>query len=1078
MKSIKRIVALTLLLLALVSTMLVATSCSSSKLGSVDAATIRYDGFTITWDAAKNAVKYNVKINGVEYTSQSPTIAHTTEASSVTIEITPVSKKDKPGDTASKTFTKLATIENLYFDEAGKLSWDAVSGASAYIVEVNGKQSEKITTCSYSTFEIGRVNNIRVRADSTDNSTFSYWSDTVTKTYLAAPSSVKFDGSKITWSGYAQAKGYDIYVNGARVNGEPVTTSYYMYEANGMSFNLTMKSVGDGIDVFSSAESKSHSYVYLKQATNFVVDSGVLKWDPVDGATSYAVVVNNAEKTVNKAEYSNIVAGKDNLIKVKPLGKDSPDVTHFSDWSAEQKVHILATPLTSWNSDMNLDGEAMNAFEWEPNPSAAGYEILITLPDGNTDTKASSADRSNFGYAFEESGTYKIQVKAVAESDTEIYDSAYSKPITVIRLAPPSPDQQSFLSSNPEDLSKGFTATFVNDAKALGYAIYKDGSLVASTANGSSSKNVIKVTDIVNSNDTTRQEYHYTAQAIGSGKETVSGGDRIVTLSSLSSKNYPFTITVLSTPTDLVINGSILTWSNVQGANGYKVAGIGTGAQVPTETVDFSQMNIDAGDYSATVRARGNGSDVLPSPVSAYVRIRKLAAPTDIHVVTSGESEGALRFDDVRGATSYNVYFNGATDPVNSNNVDNVYEHVTVTGVKIEVVAVADSYDDAEQIHCLTSDKSKAVVLTKLATPYFPETPHNNKALLWVGPTNVNSAPGYHVFTGTGLAYSGVYNGTEFDLSGFDAGTYTFYVQAVGDGRTTINSDKSEPVTITKLEQPTVALNKDQGVYYWQGVSDAQRYVVRVNGEVVKTIPAEGGSYYYSYAPVDVFTAITTYSVTVTATSDSDIDSKPYTIEQSVKQLSAPDFTIKYSEPAYTMGGKIQVSATATDPNANGFVFSVGGATSEPQASGTYEHTVNATGNYTVVVVSVGAKFDSNGIYYINSPTTSSKSLRILGSVSTTSIKLSPSGKLSWNAVDGAVNGYEVEVTYDDGTTETFTASAGNPSVQFTLYNAEFNPTAKFDISQAANYTFRIRALGNSSGTIVTSEWVTWSQGK
>jgi hypothetical protein len=59
MKSIKRIVALTLLLLTLASIMLIATGCSS-KVGEVDSATIRYDGDTISWDPAKNAVKYNV----------------------------------------------------------------------------------------------------------------------------------------------------------------------------------------------------------------------------------------------------------------------------------------------------------------------------------------------------------------------------------------------------------------------------------------------------------------------------------------------------------------------------------------------------------------------------------------------------------------------------------------------------------------------------------------------------------------------------------------------------------------------------------------------------------------------------------------------------------------------------------------------------------------------------------------------------------------------------------------------------------------------------------------------------------
>ncbi len=1081
MKSIKRIVAVTFLLLALVTTIFAVSGCSSSKPGDVDPATIRYDGDTITWDEVRNAAKYSVKINGTEYTAITPAIAHRSEASSVTIEITAMNKKDDAGDTATRTFTKLDTIENLYFDSDGTLTWDPVSGATAYVVEVNGKKSEKLSACTYSSFETGKLNRIRVKASSTDDSTFAYWSDMAQKTYLAPPSNVKFDGSKVTWEGYADAKGYDVYINGSKVNGDAVTSSYYMYEPNGDSFNLTVKALGDGVDVFSSTESASKRYVYLAQASNFLVSEGSISWDPVDGASSYSVLINGVEKTVTSPVFTNIPAGRDNLIKVKPIGKSTDaDVVYFSEWSSEQKVHILATPVTSWNSALNLDGEAMNAFQWEfSEGKIAGYEILITLPDGTTESHSASKHSDNFGYAFIESGTYKIQVKAVAESNTEIYESAYSDPITVIRLAPPTPNSQNFIESKSEDLASGFTVNFVKDPKAMGYAIYKEGALIINSNKGDKAPNSINVTDVVNGNVTTRQELTYSAQAIGDGKATISGGDRIVTLSSLSSKNYSFSITVLAAPEITSLEGTVLTWSNVQGANGYKVSGIGDGAQKSTETFDFKEISISAGDYEVKVCARGNGSNVLASPLSAPTRVRKLAAPTNIHVITSGESEGSLDFDEVIGATGYSVFFNANEEPINSNNINSIYDHVTTTGIRIRVVAIADSYDDANQIYCLTSEPSQPVSMTKLATPYFPETPHNNKSILWVGPNNITAAtPGYHVYTGSGLAYSGIYTSTEFDLSGFDAGTYTFYVQAVGDGRTTINSDRSDPLTVVKLEQPTVQIDTNQGTYFWRHISDAQRYVVRVNGEIKATIHAEASNTYYSWAPVDVFDKIATYAVSVTAVSDSAIDSKPTLINQEVKQLAQPEFTTCYSEPAFVAGGKIIVNATAKDPNANGFVFTVGGSTSERQDSGKYEFTAMATGTYAITVTSYGAKFDANEVYYINSLPATMKTVTLLGSVGMSTISLSIGGKLSWAAVDGAILGYEIVVDYGDGTTETFTTSGNQPYYQFDLYDAQYNPTAKFNMANAGNYTFKIRALGNTSGTLVTSDWVVWDMSK
>ena len=550
----KRILTLSLLLM-LVLTMCISLSACGKKVGEVDPASIVYDGQTISWNAAKNATKYSVKINGYDFNCYTNSLAYKAEDETVTVEITPVNAKGKSGETTARNFRKLAEVENLYFDEDGNLSWDAVSGASAYLVEVNGKVSEKIMSCTYANtnFAEGKANTIRVRATSTDDSTFSYWGPQVSKTYLAPPTNIKFDGSKITWSGYAQASGYDIYVNGSKVNDAPINASYYLYEAGGESFDLTIRSIGNGTSVFSSKESKAQRYVSLGLATNFKVVDGSLTWDPVAEATSYIVSVNNVEKTVTEPIYKGIVSGKDNIIKVKPVGNPSAkDVTYFSEWSSEQNVHILATPITSWDSTMNLDGLSMNAFKWELiSAGEIGYEVLINYPNGTSESFSVSKDRDNFGYNFLESGTYKISVKAVAEPETGIYSSAYSHPITVIRLAPPNPNDQNFVESNKEDLSLGFTANFIDDKKADGYAIYKEGSVIISKYRGESAPYSIKVNDIVHGNITTRQEITYSAQAIGLGKETISGGDRIVTLSSLSSKNYSFTITVLAAPTNL-----------------------------------------------------------------------------------------------------------------------------------------------------------------------------------------------------------------------------------------------------------------------------------------------------------------------------------------------------------------------------------------------------------------------------------------------------------------------------------------------------------------------------------------------
>ncbi len=1081
MKTFKRIIGVTLLVLTLLATVLMTGCGDSAKLGEVDAATITYDGEKISWGYATNAIKYSVTINGTEYTAFDTSIAHRTDSNALTVSVCPIGMDENVGETVTKSFTKLPTIENLYFSEDGTLSWDPITGASAYIVKVNGRESEMITSCSYNNFEAGKVNKISVRPTSTDNSTFSYWSSEASKTYLAAPTAIKFDGSKITWNGSSLADGYEVLINGVpfeTVEGK----SYTMYDANKSTFDLSMRSLGDGVDSFSSAESTPHKYVFLTDVSNFKVESGAISWDPVPDATSYAIMINGTEQTLTQPIYKNLISGRDNIIKVKPTAKSSDkNVTYFSEWSEEKKVHILATPASNWNFDYNLDGQAMTAFFWTPvSGEVSGYEVKVEYPSGESEAFPVAKDRDNFGFAFADTGDYKVSVKAVADADSDVYDSAYSDTIHVRRLAPPSPDATNFIISDAKDINAGFKINLANQGVGVKYSIFKEGVEIVSKSQSSS----ITVTNVVNGNVTTRQELTYSAQAIGSGKFETQNGNKVVILSSLSSQNYEFTVTVLETPVigATPINGKILSWGAVTGADGYWVDGFGSGSEERTPQCDLAKIKT-AGDYSLKVCARGNGANVLASPYTEAVRVRKLAAPTNIHVIRTGESEGKIDFDEVRGATGYSIFFNGSEEPIDVYTINNVNDYITTDGVSIRVIAVADSYDGGEQIHCLTSEKSEpALHLAQLNAPTFPTVYHDEKNLLWVRPSNAsNYTPGYHVYSGSGLAFAGIYNSTSFSLESFEPGTYTFSIQAVGDGTSWLNSDRSDSITITKLASPVVETMVADTCYRWKGVEGAQRYVVRVNGEIVKTVPAESGvDYYYTYElDPNVFTRSATYTVSVTAVSDEAMDSNPTTFTQEVNQLSAPSFTLSYSHPEFTLGGQIIVNATATDPNTTAFVFNVGGTRSEPQESGEYRHTANATTTYTVNVIAVGGAFDANKIYYINSLPATNKQITLLSAPGSTGIKLTPSGAvatLTWQPVDKATNGYEIVVDFNDGTEEYVTTTSGDStSCSFELYDATYNPDGKFKRENLQNYTYKIRALGNAAGTIIASEYVVWT---
>ncbi len=1078
MSKCKKILGITLLVLLLVATTLLATSCggSAKKPGKVSAESITYDGGEIKWAAAENARSYKVEVNGNEMKTEITSIAYSSkDADTVTVKITPLGKKDKAGETTEMTFTRLGKDEELVitFNSEGVASWNAITGASAYIVEVNGK-SQKITSLSFSDFERGRINTIRVKPSSTDNSTFADWSKSVSKTFLAVPSNIDFDGSRISWKGSSEASGYEIYINGVLLQSVGKVNSY-SYDAEGKSFDLTMRAVGDDEEVFSSPESDEARFVYLSPVDEIRVENGTIIWDAVDEASSYDVKLNNKVTNVTQPKVEKIKSGIDNIISICPKGDPKDGAKYFSSWSEEQKVHIIAAPEVNWNSSYALDGTPMASFEWEPVTGVDHYEVLLVHPTGQEENIVASSTVDVFSYAYLEHGEYKVSVKAVPVTGDGYYESSYSEAITVIRLAPPSPATSGIVTSNALSSVPEFTIHLKDQSAAVGFTVYHEGNVIINRANSTN----IKVSNILNDRITTAQQFTYSVQAIGEGLDT-SSGEMVVTLSSLSSENYAFDITVLATPQNLDPEGKMLNWDAVPNALGYKV--IGFDAQTSQNNYDLSGIKTP-GDYSLQVFAMGDNRNVLSSPPSETLKVRKLAAPIDVHVEATGESEGKLQIDEVIGAKSYGVSINGSEEYIDSVNLDNINTYVNEGGVSIRVKAVADAYDDANAIYCLTSEPSERLSLVKLKAPTWGQTIHNETHLLWIGATNITAAtPGYLVCNGQGIAYDGQYNATQFSLEDFAPGTYTFTIRAIGDGRTTLTSDTSTPVTLTKLASPVVSITPDKTSYMWESVGDAQRYVVYIDGKLVDTINSATGNAFYKYTPKqsDFNNQQGTHNVTVTAVSDQHVDSSPYLIEQVVEELGMPSFNMTYSETSYTPNGKITVTATAntnyTD-NTHGFVFQIGGATFDTQTENVYLYNPDNTGTYTATVTAIGGMFDmgGNGKFYINSRAAASKNITLLGTVAKNSISLSGSGTLSWNPVTGATGGYEI-VVLDESGNEMFAApiTERNPSHKFDLYDAEFAPERPFKMDNAHLYTFIIRAIGNGS-SVINSDTVTWT---
>ena len=728
---------------------------------------------------------------------------------------------------------------------------------------------------------------------------------------------------------------------------------------------------------------------------------------------------------------------------------------YFSSWSAEKTIYILDTPVVSWNNDLELDGEANNNLTWNAVNSANGYMARITLPDGTTETETFSSAQMAFAHAYTDVGVYKVEVKATAAvGSSDFYDSKYSEAYTIERLAAPKAAAQDYIVSNRDSLAQGFTVNFVPVSGASSYQLYRDGALRdGKTTTGAA----ITETGIVDSSAIAEQHFTYSVRSMGS----FNASRREVKLPCLSEEALSFDITVLAAPQSLAMNGFMLSWASVSNSNGYSVAYAGQTFTAQAETYDLSILN--AGSYSVTVCARGNGSNVLASNFSSPVEIERLQAPTNIKI-TSAEN-GTLTHDQVANATSYQAYIDLSEQALDENAWNNMYQFIETDGTTLHMIAVANYWNDNHTLYYMTSQSSPTKQFIRLAAPEFPEGVFaDSNLMVWNAPSNINTSeytPTYRVYSAIDEQIGGgELNGTRYDISALEGGkSYTFLVKAIGNDTQYLDSNYSVAITVYKLAKPEFTIQNGQ--YVWQGVANASSYYMEIDGVMVTADFHVSGST-YAYTPR--FTQAGDHQVTLQAIGDArnNLDSAVFTFTQRAEILTAPEIDYEYSADTVVSGGKITVTVTKQSPNCAGYQYEIAGQTTTSQATSA-EKVIENTGTYTVRVKALGGAFDSNGVYYVDSAYAGGNSgYQITLLARPGGFSINSDGVIKWNGVQNAY-GYEYQISFDGGALEDITSTG---------YNT-LDPIANY--RQYHTITIKVRAKGNATGTVITSDWVEWT---
>lgn len=293
-----------------------------------------------------------------------------------------------------------------------KVSWQAVSGATGYELEIDGKlvsvsgtsyTKTGLTPDSQHTFRVRTKNKLEVGS----------WSNSVLGlTQLATPvlktNSLSSKETQLFWQLIKGASYYEIEMDGSVV-GRSIDPTYIVEGLNpGESHKYRIRALSDtnnsawtGI-VSQVTKPDVVTELNVTASTN---KSITLKWNAVKGATAYDLEVDGVIVSVSGTSYikSNLLPDTDHVFRIR-----SKNAAGVSSWS-EQILGLtkLVTPILKGNQT-----NASITLTWVDVPGATSYEIEA---DGNT---AGITDEQLFVHSGLVAGSaHKYRIRAISGSN-------------------------------------------------------------------------------------------------------------------------------------------------------------------------------------------------------------------------------------------------------------------------------------------------------------------------------------------------------------------------------------------------------------------------------------------------------------------------------------------------------------------------------------------------------------------------------------------------------------------------------------------------------------------------------------
>lgn len=623
---------------------------------------IAFANGTITWDNHMRAEYYEVIVNGNKFTSYANSYTMSNiPTENLTIQVYAARNEENSRSFMATTasYTYIPKVENLRVED-GILTWNASEGASGYQISFSNGTSTVVNATTYADIQPNRQYVVKVRPTADIENYYTYDSQELTFTVLAAPT-VTFQQGVFRWNGSGDAQGYAFRV--VDPNGQVITenlpqeqfTKSYSFNIPGR-YTISVKLIAKpGNNVYDSQYSAPIYVTQLADVTGHQIINNIdstaqvqIMANAVNGASGYKVSVNGTDITnsnSNTFALDLLALSTDNTevtfrVAIKAIGNTTSNEV-FLDSKNDYVFNLvrLATP-----QNVTVSG---NRVTWNNVSNANKYILYI-------DGARYECTTTEYTFTNLSEGNHKIKVQAI-NSDSQVYmPSRYSNEVSVTKLPKPANVR---LEKAGDDIVLRWDA--VNSA--TGYQLQ---------IGIASSESVNRTSFVLTTHSSQLQG--------GDGKQITvyAKGDGATVLDSEPSDTI--TIAKLNAPQNLTVSGDNITWSaaEVDGVMASSYILYIDGVEYPVTGTSYSTANIPEGTHTVCVVAVGSISNnrySINSDKSGTIYVEKLAQVSNIN-----KTGNTYTWDPVFGA-EYAVTVDGVvsytTQPSIEVNFDSAGTH-------------------------------------------------------------------------------------------------------------------------------------------------------------------------------------------------------------------------------------------------------------------------------------------------------------------------------------------------------------------------------------------------------------------